>query len=1000
MITWLKNPSTNPTYQIAGDKRSNFYALHKYFDTTGLYRAECFGFAIKNAALPEFRGGVLDVFLSRFRIDGLCNPLTCSIILPDSIRVASRRGFADPDSFLVTVEVENTLDYQPYRARYLELELPDGLALDSTDQSLLVQPTPDIVVYGAKLRYSWRVHVRRGYALRHGTVRVRIHYAEPEAAGDCPPGIGTCEAELPIRLYEDKEPMLRCTLEGPDSLTVSRTTLAPNPFELRYRLSNIGGDTAVVAMLKLSVGMGMGVRSITPASRPGRTLLPGGAQEQVWQLEAEARPYPRTVRIRVQADDQWGFDVSVCEMEMYIPAVPAPLCSVAGDSAAMYDIRRNVLLPDSLVLLLSLDNACDTLLANVQLRCDLSAAPHLRLRAGQEAELDAFSIPARSAHASRWVFELAQAPSSDTGQHIRWEYRDALDTTWRECGVRIPLCILDQSLVCDIAAPQVLTEQQLEYHENVQLAYTLSNVGTVPVTITRVDLAISSGAGVLPLDPLSQPGGTLAPSGKISRQWHLRPLVLRNERTATFEVTAYGAADSLLSVCTHDMHIPGIDGLRCDITAPDTVRFVREPLGYNPDPVPITLELHNILDTPETGIEAEIDLTAAPRFGLASGETPIKTLASIDSNSSAQLQWLLRPLPASATEAQHITIRYRSLEQGEWKECTTSIIVEEWPPVKTTHCVVSGHDSLHADEAYERIIPEPFEISYIATNTGTVALHNCAATITLPPEFELVSDSATLSFGELRPGDGNTRWWTLKTTPALADFGAYAVNFTWYSDEQGSSTGCDHTVHVLKDASGGMVFTPLHLHFEAEQNDPLPAAQHVQLWTGGGLSMPWIAQGGQWWLNADPVSGDHAARIAVQPNSTALPVGLHATALTIAGQAPNLPKDVAVTYLIKGLVGVESPAPLISFGLGPVWPQPVPLNGEARIPINVPAGEYVRIMLYDALGREVAVVKEGVMPEADSVLRIVPSALRLRPGMYFIRMIGAGAQATRAVVVR
>jgi hypothetical protein len=157
-----------------------------------------------------------------------------------------------------------------------------------------------------------------------------------------------------------------------------------------------------------------------------------------------------------------------------------------------------------------------------------------------------------------------------------------------------------------------------------------------------------------------------------------------------------------------------------------------------------------------------------------------------------------------------------------------------------------------------------------------VALHNCAATIMLPPEFELVSDSATLSFGELRPGDSNTRWWTLKTTSALAGYGAYPVNFTWTSDEQGSITGCDHTVHILPDAPTGIVFTPLHLHFEAEKDAALPAAQYIQLWTGGGLSMPWTAQGGQWWLNADPVSGDHAARIAVQPNSTALPFGLHA----------------------------------------------------------------------------------------------------------------------------
>jgi hypothetical protein len=776
---------------------------------------------------------------------------------------------------------------------------------------------------------------------------------------------------------------------GFDPPTVTMTAEVRNTGQLESRplrvLPNFGG-------------MGCAVHPPEDSVRLIRPLRPGEAEVVSWQVRPGRRVDARLVDVTVVVSDEHG-EATRCSTPLSVPAIPPLRCALQGPDTVRI-LKSGELVPPDIFTRILLSNVLDTLVGGAEVELSLLGVTHLRMWPGDTLrKLLGYVMPG-GVRDARWQLELAQTPTRPTVVPVTVRYRCDGLREWSECVKNIVFLPMTSDLLCSVTAPAALSVAEVESRNEVKLDYTLRNSGLIPESVDHIDLNISPASGILPLDPLSQPGATIAPNGDIGRQWRLRALVLRQPRTAHFEVTAYGAADSLLSVCTHDMYIPGIDGLLCDITAPDTVRFRRDPLGYDPDTAWVEMELRNILDERETAIEVVLDLAQAPRLRLAPGRSVQQTLPRIDAQSSASFEWPLLPLSGPVTEAQHITIRYRSLEQGDWKECSATIIIEAWPLVQTTHCVVSGHDSLHADQAYERLIPEPFEISYTATNTGTVALHNCSASITLPPEFELVSDSATLSFGELRPGDSNTRWWTLKTTTGLAGYGAYPVNFTWTSDEQGSITGCDHTVHVLPDAPSGIVFTPLHLYFEAKQSDPLPAAQYIQLWTGGGLSMPWTAQGGQWWLNADPVSGDHAARIAVQPNSTALPFGLHATALTIAGQAPNLPKNVAVTYRINGLVGVESSTPITSFGLGPVWPQPVPLNGEARISVNVAAGEYVRIVLYDALGREVALLREGVMPEAYPVLRIVPSALRLRAGMYFIRMIGAGAQATRTVVVR
>jgi hypothetical protein len=967
-----------------------------------------------NAFQPNYAGGTTDAFLFRTRVPG-CELLTCGLSVADTVFKYNDPALIHPRLLDVSTELLNIDPAIDAGGIECQISLPKGLVLDPDTQRARIALGDLRLRPGDRHTVRWRVRVDdAAFDTTGAWLDVVTYYFDADRMRGTPSVI-TCDAYINFARRDRFVPEVPCAVTAPDSLSVLGENYDPTPFPVSLTVNNTGTGPITFARFSMNFGDGMYLFPVPAGGKyaPGATVPPGGSHTVNWQARALRRPVARDVRIYCMGEDPVGNPLSLCDATVHVPAMPMQ-CMAFGTQNITVNPETGAITPDPAEVLLELRSVIDSALLDINVWLDLSACRHLSLPMADYGRGPLRMIQ-NDVDTLRWQLGLASNPVGTATDTLYFRITGGGGRWSTLCMLPVRITMLLGGAECALYGPGSVPESQVLQRAPVTIDYSLRNTGTVALDARRVDLAIPGGSGLLALDPLSRTLSPLSPGDSLAEQWKLRPLALRASRNVTLEAFTWGLKrdgtdDSLLAMCTHDMHIPGIDGMRCDITTLDTVRFIREELRYDPDPVPVTMELRNILDTPETGIEAEIDLTAAPRFELATGETAIKTLASIDSNSAAQLQWLLRPLPGSATEAQHLTIRYRSLEQGDWKECAASVIIAAWPQVQATHCVVSGHDSLHADQAYERIIPEPFEISYTATNTGTVALHNCAATITLPPEFELVSDSATLSFGELRPGDSNTRWWTLKTTPALADFGAYPVNFTWYSDEQGSTTGCDHTVYVLKDASSGIVFTPLHLHFEAKQNDPLPAAQYIQLWTGGGLSMPWTAQGGQWWLNADPVSGDHAARIAVQPNSTALPFGLHATNLTIAGQAPNLPKDVAVTYRITGLVGVESGASPAAFGLGPVWPQPVPLNGEARISINVPAGEYVRIMLYDALGRELAVVKEGVLSESDAVLRVAPSVLRLRAGMYFIRMIGAWGVETpgrasvrasvRAVVVR
>jgi hypothetical protein len=953
---------------------------------------------------PLYAGGTTDAFLFRTRVPG-CELLSCGLNVADTVFKYNDPALIHPRYLDVSTELLNIDPAIDAGGIECQISLPKGLVLDPDTQRARIALGDLRLRPGDRHTVRWRVRVDDAAFDTSGAwLDVVTYYFDADRMRGTPSVI-TCDAYINFARRDRFEPEVPCAVTAPDSLSVLGDNYDPTPFPVSLTVNNTGSGPITFARFSMNFGDGMYLFPVPAGGKyaPGATVPPGGSHTVNWQARALRRPVARDVRIFCMGEDPVGNPLSLCDATVHVPAMPMQ-CMAFGTQNITVNPETGAITPNPAEVLLELRSVIDSALLDINVWLDMSGCRHLSLPMADYGRGPLRMIQ-NDVDTLRWQLGLASNPVGTATDTLYFRITGGGGRWSTLCMLPVRITMLLGGAECALYGPGSVPESQVLQRTPVIIDYSLRNTGTVALDARRVDLTIPGGSGLLALDPLSRTLSPLSPGDSLTEQWKLRPLALRASRNVTLEAFTWGlkrdgTGDSLLAMCTHDMHIPGIDGLLCDITTLDTVRFIRDELRYDPDPVPVTMELRNILDTDRR----------RDRSGDRSHRRPaLRTRNRRDRDQNPRLhRQQQRRATAMAAAA---TAGLRSRKHRISPSATAPLSKANGRSACHDHrrsmapCTDNALRCLRSRLAPRRSglrthHPRAFRNLLHRHNTGTVALRNCAATIILPPEFELVSDSATLSFGELRPGHSNTRWWTLKTTPALADFGAYPVNFTWYSDEQGSASGCDHTVHVLKDASSGIVFTPLHLHFEAEQNDPLPAAQHVQLWTGGGLSMPWTAQGGQWWLNADPVSGDHAARIAVQPNSTALPVGLHATALTIAGQAPNLPKDVAVTYEITGLLDVGRRAAARLYEMGPVWPQPVPLNGEARISLNVPPGEYVRITLYDALGREVAVLREGVLPEADPVLRIVPSALRMQPGMYFIRMISAGGQAVRAVVVR
>ncbi len=83
------------------------------------------------------------------------------------------------------------------------------------------------------------------------------------------------------------------------------------------------------------------------------------------------------------------------------------------------------------------------------------------------------------------------------------------------------------------------------------------------------------------------------------------------------------------------------------------------------------------------------------------------------------------------------------------------------------------------------------------------------------------------------------------------------------------------------------------------------------------------------------------------------------------------------------------------FALGPNYPNP--FRSETIIPVEVQKTAHVTLRVYDLLGREVAVLFEGLLPIGRHEVRWRPTGLST--GLYLVRLEAAGTLKNRPLVL-
>ncbi|MBE0645659.1 MAG: hypothetical protein IH600_16385 [Bacteroidetes bacterium] len=198
--------------------------------------------------------------------------------------------------------------------------------------------------------------------------------------------------------------------------------------------------------------------------------------------------------------------------------------------------------------------------------------------------------------------------------------------------------------------------------------------------------------------------------------------------------------------------------LACGI---DAVGYNRDSSAYAPDPIALHATVKNTGVVPLPSIDVGVSLS--PELTLAAGESVVKTAAGpIAPGSSARLTWLAHPSVVSV--ATKVQAQFDILTPAE---LARSCVAEtEIPPLLKPVAALDCGDTIRLVQNPNGAgyAPDPFLVSAVLKNTGSVPLRNATATLSLPAELVLVAPALSQAVlpDPLLPGQSAQIDWQLR----------------------------------------------------------------------------------------------------------------------------------------------------------------------------------------------------------------------------------------------
>jgi hypothetical protein len=928
---------------------------------------------------------------------------SCALSFPDSIQIDRKLHIVVPKRFAIIDTVENVRQGSVVSGIKCSIELPPGLVLEPTNQSIEKNLSPPSLAYGQTGAAQWDVLVDT-VNLKDSILTVRV-YPLSTSGQDCPQAVPNCSKNIKIKYFDVPKLSLECSMDCADTLyeNAERTGLEGNGFVFGYYVRNTGKSKIKPHHVSLRLPRGMGVLTDPPDDtlRTVPYLNPGAQFYASWTLRAKPRSLTRTAGLSVVVVDTFGIEQMVCDKAVHIMSVAGLKCEATGTDTLRFDISTGRYLPDPYMPRLKLTNLLDTLQSIVETEADLSAVPNLAFDLGEVPRRVLHTLDSCGTSVSSWRITVASpGPASGT---VILQFRTLDHHEWRQCSIPVTITAPAFAATCHLSTGDTLGVSLDRYAPNpFPIEYVIQNPGKFPIPTKECELSVDPALLVSITEPLIQSIPALQPGSQDTLVWHGQVSTSRFNRDLKFSVVARINKDTLVSSCTKKLFLPGIpNDLVCSITAPDTLHYNVATDTYTQNPFPCTLTLDNKLDTAQQVFETMIDLSAAPHLKLAAGEQAQKQIASIAAHGSAPVSWQLEvAATAQAPVSEQVVVWYR--HSGDTtgqtgRTCRTSLTLEGQKRIFAATCATAGTDSIWLLE--DRTVPLFGQVQYTISNNGNVPLTGCSAAIVLPKMFHCVNTADSIqSFGIIQPGTSVWRQWLITVNLSLAQLAQQAIGWNWSCDSLQSVPPCEHHIQPVLGEPSRIVLNPWKLRFRAEQNGVLPAAQQVEMYEIVTASIFWQLQSATPWIDFMPTSGSQTALIDVRPNTTVMPVALYTGTIGVTPAPFVSPQSsIQVEYEIYKITPTERTPTARNISLSQNYPNPVRSGQSTTIRFTLEKDDYASIKLYDLLGRFVATVFDGNVAAGMQSVWFEPSSPR--PGVYTYVLIAGEKVYARKMVV-
>ena len=141
-------------------------------------------------------------------------------------------------------------------------------------------------------------------------------------------------------------------------------------------------------------------------------------------------------------------------------------------------------------------------------------------------------------------------------------------------------------------------------------------------------------------------------------------------------------------------------------------------------------------------------------------------------------------------------------------------------------------------------------------------------------------------------------------------------------------------------------------------------------------------------------ASDATVTLDITPASDAVGDGSFTITIT-SGNDTGVSEDYDFVMHSTGVEEPDGELPLQAT-LEPAWPNP--FNAQVQVAFNLPSRGAARIALYDPLGREVALLADGVF-EAGRHIQSWSPATATPSGIYFVRFNALGAEQVQKVTL-